>query len=308
MVEQVAVQRRRGGREARRELRARPIAEEERAVRPGLAGGRYRALSEAEVRTIHRAALDVLEQIGLVDAIPSCIELMTAAGAVLGGDGRLRLPRTLVEDVLARAGRRFVLHGADPKHDLEPWDTKVHFGTAGAAVHMVEPADRSYRESTLADLYDIARLVDRLDHIHFFQRSIVTRDLADPRELDLNTAYACVAGTAKHVGTSFVQPEHLDEAVAMLHLIAGGEPNWRARPFVSMSCCFVVPPLKFAADACRCLEAAVRACHGSAAPGLVNVSRGIAGASRGADWRTAAAEAARAWRARMAEASATLAL
>ena len=26
-----------------------------------------------------------------------------------------------------------------------------------------------------------------------------------------------------------------------------------------MSCCFVVPPLKFAADACRCLEAAVRA-------------------------------------------------
>ncbi len=45
----------------------------------------------------------------------------------------------------------------------------------------------------------------------------------------------------------------------MLHLVAGGEAAWRARPFVSMSCCFVVPPLKFAADACRCLEAAVRA-------------------------------------------------
>jgi orotidine-5'-phosphate decarboxylase len=56
------------------------------------------------------------------------------------------------------------------------------------------------------------------------------------------------------------------------------------------------------------LEAAVRACHGSRAPGVVNVSRGIAAASRGADWRRAAAEAARAWRARMAEASATLPL
>jgi trimethylamine--corrinoid protein Co-methyltransferase len=259
MVEQAMVQRRRGGREARRELRARPIAAEERAVRPGLPGGRYRPLSDAEVQTIHRAALDVLEQIGLVDAIPSCIELMTAAGGTLGADGRLRLPRALVEDVLATAGRRFVLHAADPRHDLEPWDSKVYFGTAGAAVHMVDPVDRSYRESTLADLYDIARLVDRLDHIHFFQRSIVTRDLADPRELDLNTAYACVAGTGKHVGTSFVQPEHVDEAVAMLQLIAGGEEQWRARPFVSMSCCFVVPPLKFATDACRCLEAAVRA-------------------------------------------------
>jgi orotidine-5'-phosphate decarboxylase len=56
------------------------------------------------------------------------------------------------------------------------------------------------------------------------------------------------------------------------------------------------------------LEAAVRYCHGTLAPGVVNVSRGIAAASSGADWPRAAAAAARAWRSRMAEASATLAL
>ena len=251
--------RRRGGREGRRELRARPIPAEEMAVRPGLPGGRYRPLTAAEVERIHGAALDVLEQVGLADAIPSCIEIVTGAGGLLGGDGRLRFPRGLVEDTIARAARRFVLHAADPRCDLEPWGTRVHFATAGAAVHIVDPATRAYRDSTLADLYDIARLVDRLDHIHLFQRPVVTRDLTDPRELDLNTCYACVAGTRKHVGTSFVQPEHVDEAVAMLHLIAGGEERWRARPFVSMSNCFVVPPLKFATDACRCLEAGVRA-------------------------------------------------
>jgi trimethylamine--corrinoid protein Co-methyltransferase len=45
----------------------------------------------------------------------------------------------------------------------------------------------------------------------------------------------------------------------MLHLIAGSEEKWRARPFVSQSNCFVVPPLRFAPEACRCLEVAVRA-------------------------------------------------
>ena len=160
-----------------------------------------------------------------------------------------------------------MLHAADPRCDLEPWGTKVHFATAGAAVHIVDPEAATYRDSTLADLYDIARLVDRLDHIHLFQRPVVTRDLTDPRELDLNTCYACVAGTRKHVGTSFVQPEHVDEAVAMLHLIAGGEERWRARPFVSMSSCFVVPPLKFATDACRCLEAGCApACRSCCSP------------------------------------------
>ncbi len=56
------------------------------------------------------------------------------------------------------------------------------------------------------------------------------------------------------------------------------------------------------------LAAAVRACHGSRAPGVVNVSRAIAGASRGADWQAAAARVAGEWRSRMAEAGATLAL
>jgi trimethylamine--corrinoid protein Co-methyltransferase len=45
----------------------------------------------------------------------------------------------------------------------------------------------------------------------------------------------------------------------MLHTVAGGEAAWRARPFVSLNCCFVVPPLRFAEEACQCLEIAVRA-------------------------------------------------
>jgi trimethylamine--corrinoid protein Co-methyltransferase len=38
----------------------------------------------------------------------------------------------------------------------------------------------------------------------------------------------------------------------MLHLIAGSEDAWRARPFVSQSNCFVVPPMKFAEESLEC--------------------------------------------------------
>ena len=103
-----AAHRRRGGRDARRELRAAPIPEAKRAVRPGMEGGDYKPLSDAEVERIHRAALDILEQIGFSDAIPSCIELFTAAGATLTDEGRLLVPRALVEDTLAKAARHFV--------------------------------------------------------------------------------------------------------------------------------------------------------------------------------------------------------
>ena len=54
------------------------------------------------------------------------------------------------------------------------------------------------------------------------------------------------------------------------------------------------------------LDAALTHCHGTAAPGLVSISRGIAAASRGDGWRAAAAASAQSWLGRMQEAGATL--
>ncbi len=250
---------RRGARAAVHAMRAAKLPDADRPVRPGLVSGRYKPLTDPQVERIHHAALDVLEQIGIAEPIPSCIDLVTQAGGSLSSDGRLLFPRALVEDHIASAARNIVLPGQDPRHDMALEDSRVYFGTAGAAVHIVDTETREYPESTLADLYDIGRLVDSLDHIHFYQRPLVPRDMTLPLELDVNTCYASVAATTKHVGTSWVLPEHLEVTLPMLHLIAGGEARWRARPFVSMSNCFVVPPLRFAQDACHCLEAGVRA-------------------------------------------------
>ncbi|MGR3914714.1 MAG: trimethylamine methyltransferase family protein [Gammaproteobacteria bacterium] len=254
-----------GGREARKALRAAPLAEDCKPVRPGMRGGRYLPLSADDISRVNEAALDILENIGFSRAIPSCVELFTAAGATFR-DERLFLPRAMIAEALERAARDITLFAQDPQHDLHLSGNKIYFGTAGAAVHVVDdwkthekyPGKGAYRESTVQDLYDAARLVDRLEHIHFFQRCMVARDIESPRAMDLHTTYASVSGTGKHCGVSYVDPAHAEEGLRLLHRIAGGESKWRARPFASVSCCFVVPPMRFAEDACRVMEACVR--------------------------------------------------
>ncbi|MBD3663459.1 trimethylamine methyltransferase family protein [Sulfitobacter sp. TSTF-M16] len=263
-----------GGRAARRAARAAPLADHLRPIRPGMTGGQYKPLSDADMAAIHAAALQALEEIGLVDAPESGVAYLTAAGAVLGDDGRIRFPRALVEDTLARANRSVTLHSRDGKHDLELSGARVHYGTAGAAVHMVDVEGRNYRECGIQDLHDAARICDRLDNIHFLQRPMVARDILDNREMDLNTVYACSAGTTKHIGTSFTDPAYVPAALEMLHLIAGGEDKWRERPFMSNSNCFVVPPMKFATESCQVMEA----CIEGGMPVLL-LSAGMAGAT-----------------------------
>ena len=251
-------QRRRGGRGARKALRTAPLACDVKPVWPGMESNRYRPLSDQDMSDIHSAVLDTLEQIGLADAIPSCVEAVTAAGGIYKDNSRLCFPRSLIEDTIAKANRDFTIFGQRPDRDMQPHGNKVYFGTGGAAVDIVDPITGEYRESLLKDLYDMARIVDVMEHIHFFQRPIVARDMVSGFDLDVNTAYACISGTTKHIGTSFHSAESTEATLRMLHTVAGSEEAWRARPFISQSNCFVVPPLKFARDACRCLEVAVR--------------------------------------------------
>ena len=90
------------------------------------------------------------------------------------------------------AGRNFKLHGLRPNHDIDPSGTRIHLGTSGAAVHIVDSETSAIRDTSLNDLYDMARLAHVLPNIHMFQRTVVARDVLDPHEMDLNTAYACL--------------------------------------------------------------------------------------------------------------------
>ena len=275
-----------GGRMARHKVRSAPLAADVKPVRPGLSGGQYRPLTDAQIAQIEQTIYQILDEIGLSQAPESGIAYMSAFGARAGDDGRVRFSREVVDKALSLAAKDITLCGRDAQFDLHLTGTRVHYGTAGAAVHLVDIKNNEYRESHLADIYDAARIVQQMDNIHFFQRPMVARDIPDPAALDLNTVYACIKGTTKHIGTSFTEAEFVAPAMEMLHEVAGGEAAWRARPFVSNSNCFVVPPLRFATESCLVMEEVVKA----GMPVLL-LSAGQAGATAPASIAGAVAQA-----------------
>ena len=216
---------------------------------PGQRGGQYRPLCEDDTRAIYATALRLLAEVGMGEVPTRLTADLVAAGAVETGGGRVLMPSALVEDAIAAAARRFVLHGRDETRSIEVGGDRVFFGTGGAAVQTLDLETGLYRPSTLADLHDFTRLQDRLDNVSWFTRCCVATDLEDSFDLDVNTAYALVKNTTKPVATSFTLAEFIPPIVEMLDIVAGGPGKFAARPFLKAHISPVISPLRYGEDA-----------------------------------------------------------
>ena len=134
----------------------------------------------------YSAALDLLEDIGMGQSTPEFLELVTAAGGHVDEHDRLRFPRDLVQRIVTDvAAKSFTLHALDPDKGMEIGGDRVYFSTGGAGVLMLDHDTQRFRESKLQDVYDTGRLIDKLDNIDIYVRTVVARDMVEARDLDI---------------------------------------------------------------------------------------------------------------------------
>jgi len=220
---------------------------------PGLTGGSYRPLKETDLPRIVGAAMEVLERTGIQVAPSPCREVFRAAGCAIDEDNnRVFIGRQLVEEGLKTAAKEVLLAGRSPQHDLHLGGQRVYMGTGGQAVKILD-LDGKVRETRLSDNYDIGRLCDTLEHIHFYMRPVVPRDLAND-QIDVNQFYACLSATEKHVMANAYLPEKVAEQRALAEMLAGGAESLDRRPLISYSACWTVSPLRYATETVEILD------------------------------------------------------
>lgn len=222
-------------------------------------GGDLRPLSPSDLSAIVSHAFEILSTVGMAGLPKMATERALDAGGWHRADGRLCFSRDMIQNALERAPRHVTLPGFTPDRDLQIGGRRVHIGSGGAAIQMLDAATGQYRDSNLSDLYDLMCVLDAAQNIHYGVRPVVARDLTDPFELDVNTAFACLKATTKPIGISFCDPAHIDPIVEMFDMALGHPGAFRERPFCMAVIVHVVPPLAYAAEGILMLEKAVQA-------------------------------------------------
>jgi trimethylamine--corrinoid protein Co-methyltransferase len=241
-----------------RERPTRSKTDQPNVVPAGMTGGQYRPLKEEDVVRIHEASLTVLERTGIEVIASDAREIFRKAGArIVEEKGRVFIPRAMVEDAVAKARNEVILYGRDPRHNLTLGGKRVHMGTGGAAVKVLDLETQQVRETTLADVAQIGRLVDALDNIHFYLRACVARDIPT-EQLDLNTYYAAITSTTKHVTGNCFTVISARDVIELASMVAGSAEALRAEPFISFVTSWTVSPLRYAPETVEVLTEVVR--------------------------------------------------
>lgn len=220
----------------------------------GLQGRKLNLLSGKRVSQIHETSLRILNEVGVLVDDEGFRRTLADAGATIDDANRIvRLPPEEVHRLVALAPSEFLLAGRSPGHDLHLGNRHVHLGTGGAAVRVLDLDDETLRPSTLSDQYALARLVETLENVHFFQCPVVCSDV--PKEsVTINSFYAALAGTTKNVQESATNPDAVADVIEMAEMIAGDLPSLRDRPFISFVVSLMISPLRLDAGVARCMR------------------------------------------------------
>lgn len=219
----------------------------------GLTGDIYRPLSAEQVATIHERALDLLEDCGMTyeDGLDDVLTVLGAAGCNVDQEKkRIFFPRQLVNEMAGKAPGNFRLYSRDGKNDLKMGKNRVYAGTGGTAVRILDLDTGEARQTVLKDAHNVARIVEQMKNIHFFQSPCVPHDL--PTEhYDFNIVFSAMLGTKKHVMLGCNFDSSLRKTFSMVSRIVGGEEILREKPVFSISSCIVISPMKFCTQSTR---------------------------------------------------------
>ena len=145
-------------------------------------------LSEEQMRDIHSAALDILEDGGTMIHHEKSIELLRRAGAHVKDDRHVFMPSGLVESAIRSAPSRVTIYNRNGKPSMFLEGRNVYYGNGSDCPYLLDSFTGERREFLAGDLEESVRLVDALPNIDFTMSNGLASDI--PSDLQYQYKYA----------------------------------------------------------------------------------------------------------------------
>jgi trimethylamine--corrinoid protein Co-methyltransferase len=199
-------------------------------------------LSQEQVERVHAASLEILDKVGMLVRNQRARKIFADHGCQVDEQTQIvKLPSQVVERYRALFPPKFTFYARDPRYDRTVPDDSPLILTGSSAPNVIDPVTGYERRSRSEDLARISHLINELPGYDVFSISTLAED-APRGQFSLSRYYPSIKNTVKPVRAN-TPPNEAQMVLEMIYLVAGGEPAFRERPFVTHHYCPVVSPL-----------------------------------------------------------------
>jgi trimethylamine--corrinoid protein Co-methyltransferase len=186
-------------------------------------------LSSEDMRAIHAAALDILNDCGTVIHHKPSLALLRDAGAVVKDDKRAYIPGGLVERAIRSAPSRVTIYDRNGHPCMHLEGRNVYYGTGSDCPHLMDSFTGQRREFLSKDVEDAVRLVDALAYIDFTMSMGLAADI--PGEQQYQGKYAIMLrNSIKPQVITAKDKACLNDIVDMASAVVGGRQELQRKP------------------------------------------------------------------------------
>jgi len=186
-------------------------------------------LSAEQMRDVHSASLDILEDCGTVIHHEKAVALLRDAGARVKGINRVFIPSGLVEWATGRTPSRVTVYDRNGNPAMFLEGRNVYYGTGSDCPHLLDSFSGERREFLSQDVVNAVRLVDALPYIDFSMSMGLAPDFPSDRQYQQKYAIMIRNSTKPHVITA-ADRQTLNDIVDIAAAAVGGRDELKRKP------------------------------------------------------------------------------
>ncbi|MBI2439859.1 MAG: trimethylamine methyltransferase family protein [Lentisphaerae bacterium] len=185
---------------------------------------KFKVLSEADIRRIHEASLDILESCGVQLGSARMLAFLESQGLPVERDRRIvRFPRACVEDALVRIPQRFEVFGREGQLAFVLGEGRSKIAAGHNAVFWLDSQTGRTRPATIADVELFARICEELQAIDMIGIPVMPQDVPQPAHTLLYGVDAVIRNSSKPIFFSTDNPAINRAVIAMARAVFAGD-------------------------------------------------------------------------------------
>jgi len=186
-------------------------------------------LTPEQMRDIHRASLEMLEDVGTAVHHEECVDLLRQAGARVSDGNRVFIPAGLVERAIRSAPSVITIYDREGRTAMHLGGRRVYYGTGSDCPYLLDSFTGERRDFLAADVEAAVRLVDALPFIDFTMSNGLAPDVPAAHQYQIKYAFMLRNTTKPQVITA-ADRNSLNDIADMAAAVRGGRAELSRKP------------------------------------------------------------------------------